>query len=153
LPSVTTCAADASPTAASVEAPARQRGRRTSSTKTASKAPTAAADAPAAASGPTEAAAGIPPVSRAKLLAQQLAKKEITVHGMGAAAAGATAAAASDAAAPAAPGSAWVGADQLLYGTSRAQSDSLLMGGDNGMQVCCARCSTPAALYMSCCCL
>lgn len=56
------------------------------------------------------------------------------MHGTGAGAAGATAAAAS-APAPAAPGSAWVG-DQLLYAGSQAQSDSLLMGGSNGMQVC-----------------
>lgn len=114
----------AAPTAAaSAEAPARQRGRRTSSAKTA----TADAAAPAP-STPADA-----PVSRAKLLAQQLAKKEIATHGQGAAAAG-TAAAASSAAAAAAPGSAWVGADELLYAGSQAQSDCLLMGGDNSMQ-------------------
>jgi hypothetical protein len=35
----------------------------------------------------------------------------------------------------AAAGSAWVGADELLYAGSQAQSDSLLMGQDNSMQV------------------
>lgn len=135
--------ADAAPTAAAVEAPAR-RGRRTSSAKAAS--PAEDTTTAAAASTPAEAPAGTPTVSRAKLLAQQLAKKEIATHGTGAAAAAAAAATAATAAAgdaataepaAAAPGSAWVGADELLYAGSQAQSDNLLIGGDNSMQVGC----------------
>lgn len=113
----------------------RARGRR-STAKTSSTAATAAegpitpAAPPAAELSPGAPAA--PAVSRAKLLAQQLARKEIATHGMGAAAA----APAAGAAAAGAPGSTWVASDELLYAGSQAQSDSLLMGtGDYSMQV------------------
>lgn len=119
--------------AADAAAPARARGRR-SSTKTSSTAPTASS-APAAAASGVEAAAA-PALSRAKLLAQQLAKREIHTHGIAAAAAaGARAAFTEPATGAAAPGSAWVGADELLYAGSQAQDDALLLGGDNSMQV------------------
>lgn len=76
-------------------------------------------------------AAASPALSRAKLLAQQLAKKEIATHGMSAASASASAAAA------AAPGSSWVVGDaDLSAAGSQAQSDNLVMDlGDYGMQV------------------
>jgi hypothetical protein len=120
--------------AADAAAPARARGRR-SSTNTSSTAPTASS-APAAAASGVEAAAA-PALSRAKLLAQQLAKREIHTHGIAAAAAaGAAAAFTEPATGAAAPGSAWVGADELLYAGSQAQDDALLLGGDNSMQVC-----------------
>lgn len=114
------------PAAPDTDASTPGRARRRSSAQTASTAPAAAEASAAAADAP----AAAPAISRAKLLAQQLAKKEVATRGMSAAAPAAV-----DTAAPAAPGSAWVGADELLYAGSQAQSDSLLMGQDASMQV------------------
>lgn len=113
------CASGADLSSASqTAAPARKRGRRTS-TKTTSTNPVTAQDSTPAAEA-VGAEAHAPTVSPAKQLAQQLAQKEIAAHGMAAAAASSTT---------------WVASDDLLSAGSQAQSDNLLMAATKGMQV------------------